>query len=605
VARAHVAVVGWYITPSHDYQDDYGPQVLARGRADGEGKFRLLVPRLSSDRFWFATLLAGGPGHALALVRVDLGARHPKADIRLGKEQVLRGRLFDLQGQAVKGVKVEVAWLIQRSSDQNSFGVYFDTPPRGLPVWPQPAVSDDKGRFTLRGIDRDWTVKLHTRDGRFAPQDLYSQAAERKGDRELTWSLAPARTVEGTVTYADTGKPVPRARLLVSTWMGQLVPGAGQFRLHSRTDEKGRFRFVAPVGDAGEIRAYPPAGQPYLIHSQPLKWKDAEVVKKGVRVTLPRGLAVRGTITEKKSGRPVAGATVEFVRFGDDNPFANAPGRSPTVISSAKGKFELAVVPGPGHLLIKAPTQDYLRTETTNRQLYGRNIYPNRRLFPNGLVALNLKPKSGPHEVTVTLRRGVTVRGTVVGPGGKPVARAKLVSPIYIPHGFDLGKHTTSQEVRDGRFELRGCDPDRAVPAFFLDAKNRLGAMVELSGKQADQSVTVKLRPCGTAKVRFVDAQGKPFTAVYPNVGVVLNPGVSVLARSEKKMADVNYPDWQEVRPDAQGRITFATLIPGATYRLSGIGLSRFYFDIQKDFKAESGKTVDLGDVVVKKQQGK
>src|SRR5262249_6970322 len=154
------------------------------------------------------------------------------------------------------------------------------------------------------------------------------------------------------------------------TWMGQRFTGAGQFHLRSRTDEKGRFRFVAPVGDAGEILAYPPAGQPYLIHSQPLKWKGAEVVKKGVRVALPRGLAARGQIRNKKSGRPVAGATVEFVRFGDDNPFANARGRSPTVISSARGMFELAVVPGPGHLLIKAPPQDSVRTETTNRQLY-------------------------------------------------------------------------------------------------------------------------------------------------------------------------------------------------------------------------------------------
>src|SRR5262249_56286380 len=121
---------------------------------------------LCRERFWLATLLAGSPGHAMALATLDLNTRHPKADIQLGKEQVLRGRLFDLQGQAVKGVKVEVAWLIQRSSDQKFLGVYFDTPPRGLPAWPQAAVSDDKGRFALRGIGRAWTWRLPTRAAR-------------------------------------------------------------------------------------------------------------------------------------------------------------------------------------------------------------------------------------------------------------------------------------------------------------------------------------------------------------------------------------------------------------------------------------------------------
>jgi hypothetical protein len=48
----------------------------------------------------------------------------------------------------------------------------------------------------------------------------------------------------------------------------------------------------------------------------------------------------------------------------------------------------------------------------------------------------------------------------------------------------------------------------------------------------------------------------------------------------------VNYARFPE--SDAQGRITFPALIPGATYRLRG----------HDDFTVKCGETLDLGDVV-------
>ena len=63
--------------------------------------------------------------------------------------------------------------------------------------------------------------------------------------------------------------------------------------------------------------------------------------------------------------------------------------------------------------------------------------------------------------------------------------------------------------ARDGRFELHGFDPEKATPAYFLDA-DTVGATVELSGKQAGEELTVRLQPCGRAKARFVGPDGKP-----------------------------------------------------------------------------------------------
>jgi hypothetical protein len=63
--------------------------------------------------------------------------------------------------------------------------------------------------------------------------------------------------------------------------------------------------------------------------------------------------------------------------------------------------------------------------------------------------------------------------------------------------------------------------------------------------------------------------------------------------------ADVAMMSWlnpfaySTVASDAKGVITFPTLIPGATYRISGM---------YKEFKAEAGKALDLGDLTVKGQ---
>jgi RNA polymerase sigma factor (sigma-70 family) len=601
VAGTHVAVVGREVADYRRGEGYLGPTVLGKGQADRRGRFRLVVPRTSQDRFWSVTLLAGSPGHALALVDLDVDAKRPEVDVQLDKEQAVRGRLFDVQGQPVKGVQVEVLAVFRSYEEQGRYqGVHFHNRPTDLPAWPRPAMTDGQGRFAFRGIGPDWSVQLHTRDGRFARQHRESLARERKGGKEIAWALAPARTVEGTVTYADTGKPAPHARLHVDTSLERLQGDI--HHLDGRADGRGRFRLVLPEGNYVTIQAYPPAGQPYLIQSQTLTWARGDVIKKGVKLSLPRGLLVRGTVTEKPSGRSVAGATVEFVRFVDDNPFFNARGRSPIAVTSAGGRFEMAVVPGPGHLLIKGPTPDFLHEEIGSRQLYGRKFISNWQNYVDAAVALNLKPNSGLHEVAATLRRGVTIRGTVVRPDGRPVARAYLVSRTYLLLGYTLNG-VQPRLVKEGRFDLPGCDPDGTVRAFFLDARNRLGAVAELSGKQAGQPVTVRLRPCGSARVRFVDGKGNPFRGVYPGVGIPLTPGAPFqVNKGQKPLAGVAHLDDETYRPDAQGRVQLPALIPGATLWLSGLDANRVYFAIHKEFKVEAGKTIDLGDIVVKKQ---
>ncbi len=169
-------------------------------------------------------------------------------------------------------------------------------------------------------------------------------------------------------------------------------------------------------------------------------------------------------------------------------------------------------------------------------------------------------------------------------------------------------------------FELHGLDPDADVPVHFLEPKHKLGATVHLSGKSAaGGQITVRLQPCGTAQARLVDPNGQPVAGYQDPIldlddrrprsrpaksrpggrEIVLLPIVDSLTRIDS----INYQ--KEPMSDAQGRIAFPALIPGATYRISvrprtgQAGKPPF----RKEFTVKPGETLDLGDILIEKPQ--
>ncbi len=162
-------------------------------------------------------------------------------------------------------------------------------------------------------------------------------------------------------------------------------------------------------------------------------------------IALERGVLVRGRVTESPSGKPVAGALVLYRQRVANNPdpasttSACLTGAAATIIVSrpsagSDGVFQIAVPPGPGHLLVFGPTHDYVHVETSAGEL--EHGHPGRlRYYPDALIALDLKPGTETHDVTATLRRGVTLRARVQLPSGKPAEKFIALSRSYIPNG--------------------------------------------------------------------------------------------------------------------------------------------------------------------------
>ena len=183
---------------------------------------------------------------------------------------------------------------------------------------------------------------------------------------------------------------------------------------------------------------------------------------------------------------------------------------------------------------------------------------------------------------------------------------------------FERGPAITHGTARNGQFELHGLDPDSEVPVSFLEPKRKLGATVRFSGKSAGgEPIVVKLEPCATATARLVGPDGKPLGGFTPRalISMVVTPGEFSVIKARKDgttLADedsltsidpINYP--KDPASDAQGRIVFPALIPGATYRIIDRTTIRTPNgpQLRKEFTVKPGETLDLGDILIEKPQ--
>jgi hypothetical protein len=582
--------------------------VLGRGKAGDDGRFSLAVPRTSSTRNRGADVLAGRAGYGLAWESFDPDAERPEVSVRLAREQVVRGQLLDLQGQPAAKVSLRVTQVrgsqaglsfkelmdlrqdtaraaLRMHKDVSLHNDHIDLsdPPDNLSMWPPAVTTDDQGRFAVRGLGPGMSVELHVADDRFALQTVAvpDTGKAEEGQNVRRTLLEPARVLEGRVTYADSGRPA--AGVEVQAWGRES---------HGRTDRDGRFRINSGKEETGLLIAYSPPGEPYCNVQQQFRWPRG-VVRHTLDLALPRGVLVRGTVTDEATGRPVAGALVSYLAQHNNpnlkpedlsgNNFVNGRDMVPT---AADGTFRIAGRPGPGYLLVEGPDADYVLRENGGQDRLWRGQRGSSPWYSHGFSALDLKANSEPVDVKVTLRKGVTIRGEVAGPEGRAVEDLQVFCRLE-------GLATHPVKVRGDRFELHGCDPAETLTVMFFDAANDWGATAKLSAKEAgEKPVKVRLAPCGSARVRFRDRAGKPLAHFRPGLFLVLaSPQGDTLAA--RLLIVSPFRRALGLQTDKDGLCTFDTLIPGATYEFG-------HAEIEATITAEAGKTVTLPDIVVK-----
>lgn len=583
----------------------------ARTTSDADGRFRLTTPELPPLYRRAAVVLARAPGHALDWAPVSPNAGTANFELRLPAEGHVAGKLVNLQGGPVASVKIHASRLTRKKADG-----WITLP---LPDDAITATTDDQGRFNFGSIGEGTrSAHLEINDLHCAPKewDVTVAGNKEKAARQLL-VLTPPQVIEGRVICEDTGKPMPYARLEVDTYV-KLEEGytTGGGSVLGQADAQGRFKMSTAPGNTGFVMAIPPAGQPYLKHSTNFDWPKGTVRQK-VEVKVPRGLLLHGKVTEAGTGKPLANASVQADYAGW--------GRA---LTAADGSYTLAVPPGRVHIAVTAPTPDYIAEPGGSAELMiGKP--GGDPLYFHAAATLDLKKGEQPKEMSFALRRGVTLKGTVVAPDGKPVKDAVLLVGRLRP---PWEKALTPIEIHNGHWELRGCDLERTYHLLFLAChekpqltmtaegigstgrlmlpmllgpKNRLGAAVDIPAKKAgSKPVEVRLQPTGSTRLRFHDAQGKILPNHNPSLELVVSPGPTFAKALQEGTlagetvylaAPIGQPGTNPPQADDAGTIIVEGLIPGATYRLRNFQQPEIF----KDFAVESGKRAEV-DVTVK-----
>lgn len=625
---AHLAVIAQRTAIGRGGDElDWGHEVLGDATADDNGAYALRLTGVSQQTHHYASLIARRDGYAVAWRKINLDAAETKADFELKPEEPLRGKLIDVEGRPAAEVRVSIGSVSEVVKDAaEPSGTGYRPSDKVPPAWIAPVRSDDAGKFVLHGLAANQGVTLQVKgDDRFAQQDiaLNTGMPEERGERDGTYrplvknvnrgeeallALAPAKIFAGTVRYADGGAAVPHARLTI--YAGDEEHGSF-IGMPGVTDEQGRYRIIPWAGSYFGLLAHSPRGTAYMGRNTPpsgrVRWEGGERLKE-IDLTLPRGVLVRGTVVEAGSGSPVAGAAVQYMPESSNNPNDSddiLTGWQCIEVTDGEGRFTMAVLPGPGRLLVNGPHGKYVFQELGGREIDSGKPGGTRN-YVHAFVKVNPEKEQDPIDVKLTLQPGATVKGRIVDEQGGTVDEALVVSRLNIsPYSLHWRGHTIP--TLGGRFELSGLAAGVEYTIYFLDSKRKLGATEII--KAGDKERTVVLKPCGAATFRLIDEKGEPMPANYGWTEMVVTPGASKFDRAAidrgELLADsdfiINIDRANHPYPDNDdGRRSLTALVPGATYRV--VGKRGGQIVAVKEFKVRAGETADLGEIKVERE---
>ncbi len=632
----HAAVTALVRRPWQSADRGLHDEIVARGAADANGRYRLAVPvdfpSSSPDRRM--TLLAHAAGFAPVTGDVRLNGGPGAMDLQLSGMAAAAGRLIAPDGKPAAGVRIAMVRLGKTVWEPPQNGV----PPPAPRGWPADVMSNSDGTFRFEGLPQGENLWLQVRDDRYALSSFRVSAGAAESE---SVKLSEPRLLTGRITAADTGRPLPNARVTASVGSDrqlldyytllsaapELASSAPPTEESGVTDSDGRYCLRLPPGVDYRVHVYPPDGSKYMGWRWKLTWEDGEKSRERT-AALPPGVEIKGQIVEE-DGKPINGACVCWIRDEPSNAPAVPTTPSPqslqttwnealtfsenATLSGNDGRFRVVVPNAPIILRVFGPTAEYLLCDYAYQRCpqCGKE---HLRLGEHARVRVDPSVQAS-EPIRATLHRGLTVTGRAIGPDGELIRDGVLVcrtiaQPLRKPAPRLL-------PIRDGVYQLPGCNRGRVYPVLLFDAVRGLAAVAEFKIPEVQASTrpgseqkglgpTIQLAPCATASVRLVDAAGRPLPGRRPKVVFWLadDRPASLETKGNGPWSNEIDASWVDPRhylsgpiTDADGMLTVPALIPGLQYHIvfEDLGPKTAF---TAPFRVAPGQSLRLPDLV-------
>jgi RNA polymerase sigma factor (sigma-70 family) len=581
-------------------------------RTGSDGSFRLPADVASelTESEWLIRLVATHERFGLGL---PVRQKGDELTLRLVKDVPIHGRVLDLQGRPVRGVTVTPllvraaagetldGWLkkLKAADEQANLATDGEMRRKVAPAsCLSPVVTDAQGRFTLSGIGRERLIELRVEGPGIAMAEIqvvtragppiradYDPGNVKLGYRvyhgaTFDFAADPTQPFEGVVTDRETGRPIPHA----------VVHSVFPYRIETTADAAGRYRLVGLPPGEQRLVARPPAGEPYL----PLRLTGGlPLSERPVRLdfALNRAVWVEGTVTNARTGKPIAGASLHYsplepntVRLlsGDAEAFGEA-GRT-----DARGRFKIVAAPGSGAIGVNGPGGPYIAA--TRRPLQGDSLFWTHEgvrtrwtqvyfVSFDALAVIEFNPTKRPPSYSITLDPGETIQGRVLDPDGKPLAECRA-SGIREHSGW------TSTPLATAEFKVSQVQAGRPRFVLFWHEERKLGGLFRPQTGNGIQEV--RLKPTASATGRLVDSGNVPMTDVL----------VELYFRMPGETGWAPWFPMKSVRTDAKGRFELVNLPEGVEFSVRyTVKKAQMPGRYAREFQVKSGEAINLGDL--------
>jgi RNA polymerase sigma factor (sigma-70 family) len=587
-----------------------------RATTGKDGRFEFTFTRSELDKTHSeeprAEVLAMAKGFGSDWAGIGPQDKEVELTLRLGKDVPINGRILNQDARPIAGVKVHVDGAVAypgldlKDVLEDLRQRHFDKLNRISKGWSGPLpgqvlTTGADGRIRLAGFGSDRIVWFHiegpgivttwmkamTRPGE--PVDISKN--DRFYGATFDHVARASRPVRGVVRDKATGKPV--ADVEIGSFMGSQK---------ILSDKDGRYQLLGiPQSGRYDLQVRPANGQPFF--GGALRFDDTPgLAPLTADIELLSGIPLQGRVTDKATGQPVPGARVDYHPLfpnAEVRKLAPYSGPSSEATTGPDGTFTLVVLSGPGVLGATGPKREsYMSPLVTVKDL--QDFFNNRVAGPqnsedvlnvaaggasigfiaqqdyHSLVLLDVEEKSQSLKRDLALEPARTLKGSIVGPDGKPAAGISA-------HGLT---YRGSETLKTGSFTIQGINPRRSRQIIFQDKEKRLGACLVLKGDES-QPLVIKLQPCGSVTGRIIDKDGQPVA------GMDITIQNSSLSNPQPIL---------HITTDNDGRFRAEGLVAGAKYRVMETSFPALLRP--QEVVVESGKNEDLGDLTPLRRPG-